>query len=212
MLREDNADLRLTEKGRELGRWTTCVGRVTARSWSDRTRTSCLRDIWMHPHAENVEQVNALLKAPLSREANGEELLRRPEMDYAQLTGTDAFAPPLDDVQAAEQVEIQSNTKATSLASRKRSKTAAQRKHRVAVGSRLPSGFGAIERGDAKLNDHKPNSIGRASRISGITPAAISILLIWLKSRDCCAAAHKSCIRAAVCSSVAKRPLTSLAP
>ena len=60
----------------------------------------------MHPHAENVEQVNALLKAPLSREANGEELLRRPEMDYAQLTGTDAFAPPLDDVQAAEQVEI----------------------------------------------------------------------------------------------------------
>ena len=137
----------------------------------------------MHPHAENVEQVNALLKAPLSREANGEELLRRPEMDYAQLTGTDAFAPPLDDVQAAEQVEIRSNTKATSLASRKRSKTAAQRKHRVAVGSRLPSGFGAIERGDRQAERSQTELHRPASRISGITPAAISILLIWLKKQ-----------------------------
>ncbi|MBX9382752.1 tRNA uridine-5-carboxymethylaminomethyl(34) synthesis enzyme MnmG, partial [Serratia marcescens] len=108
MLREDNADLRLTEKGRELGlvddvRWARYSEKLE-RIERERQR---LRDIWMHPHAENVEQVNALLKAPLSREANGEELLRRPEMDYAQLTGTDAFAPPLDDVQAAEQVEIQ---------------------------------------------------------------------------------------------------------
>ncbi|MDU7766897.1 MAG: tRNA uridine-5-carboxymethylaminomethyl(34) synthesis enzyme MnmG, partial [Serratia marcescens] len=107
MLREDNADLRLTEKGRELGlvddvRWARYSEKLE-RIERERQR---LRDIWMHPHAENVEQVNALLKAPLSREANGEELLRRPEMDYAQLTGTEAFAPPLDDVQAAEQVEI----------------------------------------------------------------------------------------------------------
>lgn len=108
MLREDNADLRLTEKGRELGlvddvRWARYSEKLE-RIERERQR---LRDIWMHPHAENVEQVNALLKAPLSREANGEEPLRRPEMDYAQLTGTEAFAPPLDDVQAAEQVEIQ---------------------------------------------------------------------------------------------------------
>ena len=108
ILREDNADLRLTEKGRELGlvddeRWARYSEKLE-RIERERQR---LRDIWMHPHAENVEQVNALLKAPLSREANGEELLRRPEMDYAQLTATEAFAPPLDDVQAAEQVEIQ---------------------------------------------------------------------------------------------------------
>lgn len=72
-----------------------------------------------------------MLKAPLSREANGEELLRRPEMDYAQLTATEAFAPPLDDVQAAEQVEIQVKYGITSLVSRKRSKTAAQRVNTV---------------------------------------------------------------------------------
>ena len=128
MLREDNADLRLTEKAVNWARWTTCVGRVTAKLERIERERQRLRDIWMHPHAENVEQVNALLKAPLSREANGEELLRRPEMDYAQLTGTDAFAPPLDDVQAAEQVEIRSNTKATSLASRKRSKNSSATK------------------------------------------------------------------------------------
>ncbi len=108
MLREDNADLRLTEMGRELGlvddeRWARFNEKLE-RIERERQR---LRDIWMHPHAENVEQVNALLKAPLSREASGEDLLRRPEMDYAQLTGTDVFAPGLEDVQAAEQVEIQ---------------------------------------------------------------------------------------------------------
>lgn len=74
MLREDNADLRLTEKGRELGlvddaRWARFSEKLE-RIEQERQR---LRDIWMHPHAENVEQVNALLKAPLSREANGEE-------------------------------------------------------------------------------------------------------------------------------------------
>ncbi|SUI61832.1 Glucose-inhibited division protein A [Serratia quinivorans] len=108
MLREDNADLRLTEKGRELGlvddaRWA----RFSEKLEHIEQERQRLRDIWMHPHAENVEQVNALLKAPLSREANGEELLRRPEMDYTQLTSVAAFAPPLADTQAAEQVEIQ---------------------------------------------------------------------------------------------------------
>ena len=107
MLREDNADLRLTEKGRELGHGgRRALGALQREAGANRTRTSAPARHLMHPHAENVEQVNALLKAPLSREANGEEPLRRPEMDYAQLTGTDAFAPPLDDVQAAEQVEI----------------------------------------------------------------------------------------------------------
>lgn len=203
MLREDNADLRLTEKGRELGlvddvRWARYSEKLE-RIERERQR---LRDIWMHPHAENVEQVNALLKAPLSREANGEELLRRPEMDYAQLTGTEAFAPPLDDVQAAEQVEIQ--VKYEGYIARQQEEIEKQQRNENTV---LPLDLdyrqvsGLSNEVIAKLNDHKPNSIGQASRISGITPAAISILLIWLKSRDCCAAAHKSRIQAAVCSS-----------
>ncbi len=185
MLREDNADLRLTEKGRELGlvddvRWARYSEKLE-RIERERQR---LRDIWMHPHAENVEQVNALLKAPLSREANGEELLRRPEMDYAQLTGTDAFAPPLGDVQAAEQVEIQ--VKYEGYIARQQEEIEKQQRNENTV---LPLGLdyrqvsGLSNEVIAKLNDHKPNSIGQASRISGITPAAISILLIWLKKQ-----------------------------
>ncbi|EJA2548846.1 tRNA uridine-5-carboxymethylaminomethyl(34) synthesis enzyme MnmG [Serratia marcescens] len=185
MLREDNADLRLTEKGRELGlvddvRWARYSEKLE-RIERERQR---LRDIWMHPHAENVEQVNALLKAPLSREANGEELLRRPEMDYAQLTGTDAFAPPLDDVQAAEQVEIQ--VKYEGYIARQQEEIEKRQRNENTV---LPLDLdyrqvsGLSNEVIAKLNDHKPNSIGQASRISGITPAAISILLIWLKKQ-----------------------------
>ncbi|CAI1813431.1 tRNA uridine-5-carboxymethylaminomethyl(34) synthesis enzyme MnmG [Serratia proteamaculans] len=185
MLREDNADLRLTEKGRELGlvddaRWARFSEKLE-RIEQERQR---LRDIWMHPHAENVEQVNALLKAPLSREANGEELLRRPEVDYTQLTSIAAFAPPLADTQAAEQVEIQ--VKYEGYIVRQQEEIEKQQRNENTV---LPLDLdyqqvsGLSNEVIAKLNDHKPNSIGQASRISGITPAAISILLIWLKKQ-----------------------------
>jgi tRNA uridine 5-carboxymethylaminomethyl modification enzyme len=185
MLREDNADLRLTEKGRELGlvddaRWA----RFSEKLEHIEQERQRLRDIWMHPHAENVEQVNALLKAPLSREANGEELLRRPEMDYIQLTSVTAFAPPLADTQAAEQVEIQ--VKYEGYIARQQEEIEKQQRNENTV---LPLDLdyqqvsGLSNEVIAKLNDHKPNSIGQASRISGITPAAISILLIWLKKQ-----------------------------
>jgi tRNA uridine 5-carboxymethylaminomethyl modification enzyme len=185
MLREDNADLRLTEKGRELGlvddaRWA----RFSEKLEHIEQERQRLRDIWMHPHSENVEQVNALLKAPLSREANGEELLRRPEMDYTQLTSVAAFAPPLADTQAAEQVEIQ--VKYEGYIARQQEEIEKQQRNENTV---LPLDLdyqqvsGLSNEVIAKLNDHKPNSIGQASRISGITPAAISILLIWLKKQ-----------------------------
>jgi tRNA uridine 5-carboxymethylaminomethyl modification enzyme len=185
MLREDNADLRLTEKGRELGlvddvRWARYCEKLEHIE-QERQR---LRDIWMHPHAENVEQVNALLKAPLSREANGEELLRRPEMDYSLLTSVDAFAPAMADTQAAEQVEIQ--VKYEGYIARQQEEIEKQQRNENTV---LPLDLdyrqvsGLSNEVIAKLNDHKPNSIGQASRISGITPAAISILLIWLKKQ-----------------------------
>ena len=185
MLREDNADLRLTEKGRELGlvddaRWA----RFSEKLEHIEQERQRLRDIWMHPHAENVDQVNVLLKAPLSREANGEELLRRPEMDYQQLTSVAAFAPPLADTRAAEQVEIQ--VKYEGYIARQQEEIEKQQRNENTV---LPLDLdyqqvsGLSNEVIAKLNDHKPNSIGQASRISGITPAAISILLIWLKKQ-----------------------------
>ena len=185
MLREDNADLRLTEKGRELGlvddvRWARYNDKLEQ---IERERQR-LRDVWLHPHSENVEQVNTLLKTPLSREANGEELLRRPEMDYALLTSIDAFHPPLADTQAAEQVEIQ--VKYEGYIARQQEEIERQQRNENTL---LPLDLdyqqvsGLSNEVIAKLNDHKPTSIGQASRISGITPAAISILLVWLKKQ-----------------------------
>ena len=185
MLREDNADLRLTEKGRELGlvddvRWARYSEKVEQIE-QERQR---LRSLWVHPHSEQVEQVNALLKAPLSREASGEELLRRPEMTYQQMIGMPMFAPGLSDPQSAEQVEIQ--VKYEGYIARQQDEIDKQQRNENTL---LPADLdyrevsGLSNEVIAKLNDHKPSSIGQASRISGITPAAISILLIWLKKQ-----------------------------
>ena len=107
MLREDNADLRLTEQGRELGlvddaRWA----RFNQKLESIEQERQRLKASWVAPAHEAAAEVNGHLPAPLSREASGEDLLRRPEMTYAQLVQLSPFAPGLDDPQAAEQVEI----------------------------------------------------------------------------------------------------------
>lgn len=185
LLREDNADLRLTETGRLLGlvddeRWA----RFSEKLENIELERQRLRSTWVNPTSLGVDAVNAVISAPLSREASGEDLLRRPEMDYATLTALDAFAPALADAQAAEQVEIQ--VKYAGYIARQQDEIEKQLRHE---NTPLPADLdyrqvnGLSNEVIAKLNDHKPTSIGQASRISGITPAAVSILLVWLKKQ-----------------------------
>ncbi|MEX9913100.1 tRNA uridine-5-carboxymethylaminomethyl(34) synthesis enzyme MnmG [Providencia huaxiensis] len=185
MLREDNADLRLTEKGRELGlvddiRWAHFNNKVELIE-KERQR---LKDIWVHPKSDNHTEIDEILTVPLSKEANGEDLLRRPEMTYKMLTSLNLFAPAIDDPQAADQVEIQ--VKYEGYIARQKEEIERQLRNESTM---LPVDLdykqvkGLSNEVMAKLNDYKPTSIGQASRISGITPAAISILLVWLKKQ-----------------------------
>lgn len=185
MLREDNADLRLTAIGRDLGlvndeRWAQFNRKLES---VERERQR-LQDIWVHPKSEHVAAINAELNADLTKEASGEDLLRRPELTYAKLMTLPGFGPALDDPSAAEQVEVQ--VKYEGYIARQREEI---ERHQRNENTLLPVDLdyrnvsGLSNEVIAKLNDHKPSSIGQASRISGVTPAAISILLIYLKKQ-----------------------------
>lgn len=183
LLREDNADLRLTEIGRQYGlvddeRWARFNQKVENIA-QERQR---LKDIWINPSSDHVDTLNKILKTPIAREASGEDLLRRPEVTYEQLTAIEAYAPAHDDVQASEQVEIQ--VKYQGYIDRQKDEVEKSLRHE---NTKLPFELdysvvkGLSNEVIAKLNDAKPESIGMASRISGITPAAISLLLVYLK-------------------------------
>lgn len=185
MLREDNADLRLTDKGRSFGlindaRWA----RFCEKQENIEQELQRLRGIWLHPNDANIKHVNILLKTPLSREINGEELLRRPEINYSLLTSMVAFSPAIKDSQASEEVEIQ--VKYQGYIIRQQEEIEKQQRNKSCI---LPLDLnyhqipGLSSEAIKTLNTYKPNSIGQAARIPGITPSTISILLVWLKKQ-----------------------------
>lgn len=185
MLREDNADARLTSQGRELGlvcdkRWAL-FNQKMEQIEQERQR---LRNQWIHPQHPACQAINRLLKTPLSREANLEELIRRPEINYADLVAIDGLAAASIAPAAAEQVEIQ--IKYQGYIERQQDEIDKQKRHELTC---LPAQFdyqsvkGLSNEVIAKLNDSQPETVGQASRISGITPAAISLLLVYLKKQ-----------------------------
>lgn len=185
LLREDNADIRLTEKARELGlicdkRWTVFNEKMEKVA----VEKERLKSTWIHKDHPAVEQVNQLLKNPISREASLEDLVRRPEVNYQDLMAIEGIGPACDNEQAAEQTEIQ--IKYQGYIDRQLQEIAKQQKHENTI---LPADFdyasvsGLSNEVVAKLTDAKPETLGQASRISGITPAAISLILVYLKKR-----------------------------
>jgi len=186
LLREDNADMRLTPLGRKIGlvddvRWAAFNEKLELIEL-ERQR---LKGQWIHPDHAAVPLLNPLLKNPISREHSLEEMIRRPEMTYAKLMDIEGLGPGLTHQQAAEQVEIQ--IKYAGYIERQKDEIAKTQRHEMTL---LPPQFdysqisGLSNEVVAKLTDARPETLGKASRISGITPAAISLLLVYLKKHN----------------------------
>ena len=185
LLREDNADIRLTPIAHQLGlidekRWT----RFNQKMENIEKERQRLRSIWLHPRSEHLAEANQALGSPLVREASGEDLLRRPEITYKILTALSPFQPAMEDKEAVEQVEIA--IKYQGYIEHQQDEIEKQKRHENTV---IPDRFdyslvtGLSNEVRSKLEQHRPVSIGQASRISGVTPAAISILLVNLKKQ-----------------------------
>ena len=183
LLREDNADLRLTDKGRELGLVCDARWQHFERKREEIAReTERLTTTFVHPGTQQADALAPRLKSPISREYSLAELLRRPELDYADLVAATGEGTP--NAQAAEQVAIQA--KYAGYIDRQRDDIEQLRKHE---NTPLPADLdyasvdGLSNEVRQKLLDARPATLARASRIPGVTAAAVALLLIYLKKR-----------------------------
>jgi tRNA uridine 5-carboxymethylaminomethyl modification enzyme len=185
MLREDNADLRLTESGRRLGvvddaRWDAFNRKRDAIALEQQRLSST----WVTPKSLRAELAERILGGPLGREHSLLDLLKRPEVSYTSLAELSPEASPTIDPIVAAQVEIQAKYQGYVL----RQREEIERDKRYEAMALPPDlDYGEV-RGlsievQQKLNAHRPETLGQASRVSGITPAAISLLLVHLKRR-----------------------------
>ncbi|MDX1334987.1 MAG: tRNA uridine-5-carboxymethylaminomethyl(34) synthesis enzyme MnmG [Gammaproteobacteria bacterium] len=185
MLREDNADLRLTPKGRELGlvddvRWASFEKKQN----QVEQELQRLRSTLIRPADLSAEQAESILGGGMSREQRLDELIKRPGVNYVDLMQLENAGPGLEDEAAAEQVEIQ--IKYAGYIDRQNTEIEKARRHEETA---LPEDLdysqihGLSAEVCEKLSRQRPVSIGQASRIPGITPAAISLLLVHLKKK-----------------------------
>ncbi len=184
-LREDNADLRLTATGRELGlvddaRWDAFARKRDA---IDRENAR-LGALWAAPGNALGQEFTNATGAPLSRETPALDLLKRPQLGYRELTALPGFGPGVDDPTVAEQVEIQA--KYSGYVERQRVDIDRSQRNEEAA---IPESFdyrgvtGLSAEVLQKLDRVRPATLGHAARIPGVTPAAVSLLLVHLKRR-----------------------------
>jgi tRNA uridine 5-carboxymethylaminomethyl modification enzyme len=193
-LREDNADLRLTEHGRKLGlvddeRWEF----YSEKKIRIEEELQFLHRTWVQPNTDRAERINRLLEKPISREYSLADLLARPRVEHGPLLAAYNCEPDSSDgkaykaqtgieAQSTQQAEIQ--IKYQGYIDRQEEDIGRLKKQE---NTKLPADFnyqqmqGLSNELKQKLLEAKPENIGRASRIPGITPAAISLLLIYLK-------------------------------
>ncbi len=183
LLREDNADLRLTEKAYEMG----LVGEQQWQAFSIKREAieleqARLKSSWLQPQTLATRQADEFLKKPLQREASLLDLLRRPEVSYDNIAELDGLQSSVEDPLVRQQVEIQA--KYAGYIERQQTEIARAQRYET---FNLPIAFdyqtvpGLSSEVIEKLNRHKPETLGQAGRIQGVTPAAISLLLVHLK-------------------------------
>jgi tRNA uridine 5-carboxymethylaminomethyl modification enzyme len=182
-LREDNADLRLTEIGRALGVIDDARWDVFARKRDAIAREQeRLKSTYLNPNVLSTHDAERVLGAPIEREYSLADLLRRPKVSYAALMTLPGAGEAVDDPVVAEQVEIAARY--SGYIDRQRDEIERQRGDETL---RLPPDLdyrtvrGLSTEVQQKLNLHRPETLGQAARISGVTPAAISLLLVHLK-------------------------------
>jgi tRNA uridine 5-carboxymethylaminomethyl modification enzyme len=184
-LREDNADARLTPVGRELGlvddaRWEEFSRKREAIA----AETARLSALWASPNNALGASLASSIGVEVSREGNAIDLLRRPELDYAKLMQVPGLGPGVADAKVAEQVETEA--KYAGYLGRQREEIARARRHEATA---IPAAFdyaqasGLSAEVRQKLERVRPETIGQAQRIPGMTPAAISLLLVHLERR-----------------------------
>ncbi|WP_151704788.1 tRNA uridine-5-carboxymethylaminomethyl(34) synthesis enzyme MnmG [Nitrincola alkalilacustris] len=184
ILREDNADLRLTAKGRELGlvgdeRWQ----KFETKRESIELEIQRLKSIWIQPDSPEAMQLQGKLSSPMGREYSLADLIKRPELSYSDVSSLKG--EPVSDPAVAEQVEVQ--FKYSGYIDRQRDEIEQMRRQE---NTPLPADLdydtvgGLSNELKSKLIQQRPDNIAQASRIQGMTPAAISLLLVHIKKRQ----------------------------